>query len=172
MAQARFESADYTSYVFRNNNNTSGMKYVGQPLATRGTLAPANERSASCRAGGACANSDHYAKFKSVADSASDKINRLYGKTMGGVTPDQLKNAKSPDEFAMLLKKRSYYGFGKYGTPQGDKEQSEYAGGLKAKLLRIEIVEFVTKNRKSILSLIAGGALIVGGYLLYKKMNK
>lgn len=169
VAQARFESADYTSFVFRNNNNTSGMKYIGQPLATRGTLAPMNERSRSCRAGGECANSDYYAKFASVADSAADKINRLYSKTMGGVTPEQLKNAKDADEFAALLKKRSYYGFGKYGTEVGNKEQSQYAGGLKAKLLRLEVVEFVRKNKVPI-ALVAAAAVVVS-YILYRKFR-
>ena len=169
VAQARFESADYTSSVFRNNNNTSGMKYIGQPLATRGTLAPMNERSRSCRAGGECANSDYYAKFASVADSAADKINRLYSKTMGGVTPEQLKNAKDADEFAALLKKRSYYGFGKYGTEVGNKEQSQYAGGLRAKLLRLEVVEFVRKNKVPI-AVVAVAAVVVS-YLLYRKFR-
>ena len=169
VAQARFESADYTSFVFRNNNNTSGMKYIGQPLATRGTLAPMNERSSTCRAGGECKNSDHYAKFASVADSAADKINRLYSKTMGGVTPEQLKNAKDADEFAALLKKRSYYGFGKYGTEVGNKEQSQYAGGLKAKLLRLEVVEFVRKNKVPI-ALVAAAAVVVS-YILYRKFR-
>lgn len=169
VAQARFESADYTSFVFRNNNNTSGMKYIGQPLATRGTLAPMNERSSSCRAGGECKNSDHYAKFASVADSAADKINRLYSKTMGGVTPEQLKNAKDADEFAALLKKRSYYGFGKYGTEVGNKEQSQYAGGLRAKLLRLEVVEFVRKNKVPI-AVVAVAAIVVS-YLLYRKFR-
>lgn len=170
VAQARFESADYTSFVFRNNNNTSGMKYIGQPLATRGTLAPMNERSSTCRAGGECKDADHYAKFASVADSAADKINRLYSKTMGGVTPEQLKNAKDADEFADLLKRRSYYGFGKHGTEVGNKEQKQYAGGLKAKLLRLEVVEFVRKNKVPI-ALVAVAAVVVS-YLLYRKFRK
>lgn len=169
VAQARFESADYTSFVFRNNNNTSGMKYIGQPLATRGTLAPMNERSSTCRAGGECKDADHYAKFASVADSAADKINRLYSKTMGGVTPEQLKNAKDADEFADLLKRRSYYGFGKHGTEIGNKEQKQYAGGLKAKLLRLEVVEFVRKNKVPI-ALVAVAAVVVS-YLLYRKFR-
>lgn len=167
VAQARFESADYTSAVFRANLNTSGMKYIGQPLATRGTLAPTNERSASCKAGGICVNSDHYAKFASVQDSATDKIVRLYSKTMGGVTPEQLKNVKDADEFAALLKKRSYYGFGKYGTDLGNNEQKNYAGGLKAKLLRIQVVEFVSKNKNTLL---IGIVLVgIGAYLFYLK---
>lgn len=177
VAQARFESADYTSAVFRYNNATSGMKYVGQPLAKRGTLAPYSERSSRCKAvtqnqvGGfgpsPCQDSDHYAAYKSVADSAFDKINRLYTKTMGGVTPEQLRNAKDADEFAMLLKKRSYYGFGKYGTDLGNREQNNYASGLKAKQLRFEVIEFLQKNKVPIgaVLLIAFG---VSAYLYFK----
>lgn len=77
VAQARFESADYTSNVFKANNNTSGMKFIGQPLATRGSLAPKNERSESCQAGGICKNSDHYAKFASVQDSANERFSTM-----------------------------------------------------------------------------------------------
>ena len=161
VAQARFESADYTSNVFKNNLNTSGMKFIGQSLATRGTLAPKNERSASCQAGGTCRNSDHYAKFRNVQDSANDKIVRLYSITKGGVTPEQLKNVKDADEFASLLKKRGYY---------GDKE-SIYAAGLKAKLLRIQVVEFVTKNKNTLL-LGAGLLLMAFSYYVYKNKMK
>ena len=93
VAQARFESADYSSNVFKKNLNTSGMKFIGQPLATRGTPAPANEQ----RCGGGC-DSDYYAKFRSVEDSAKDKISRLYNITMRGVTPQQLKNVKNADK--------------------------------------------------------------------------
>lgn len=166
VGQARFESANYTSAVFKANNNTSGMKYIGQPLATKGTLAPANERSASCRNGGTCVNSDHYAKFNSVQDSATDKIVRLYSKTMGGVTPEQLKNAKTPEEFARLLKKRGYYGFGAYGTPEAEKEISNYARGVKVLMLRAQLVEFVGKNKIGL----GIGLLLLGlGIYLYKK---
>jgi hypothetical protein len=165
VAQARFESADYTSNVFQKNLNTSGMKYIGQPLATRGTPAPKNEQ----RCNGGC-NSDYYAKFKSVQDSASDKIGRLYNKTMGGVTPEQLKNVKDADEFAELLKRRSYYGFGKFGTEVGNKEQKSYAVNMKSKLIKINVVEFVSKNKNTLL--IGLGLLaIAGSFYLYKKNN-
>jgi hypothetical protein len=163
VAQARFESADYTSNVFQKNLNTSGMKYIGQPLASRGTPAPKNEQ----RCNGGC-NSDYYAKFKSVQDSASDKIGRLYNKTMGGVTPEQLKNVKDADEFAELLKRRSYYGFGKFGTEVGNKEQKSYAVNMKSKLIKINVVEFVSKNKNTLL--IGLGLLaIAGSFYLYKK---
>lgn len=152
VGQARFESANYTSAVFKANNNTSGMKYIGQPLASRGTLAPMSERSATCRSGGKCNNSDHYAKFKSVQDSATDKIVRLYSLNMGGVTPQQLKDAQTPEEFARLLKKRSYYGFSAYGTAGAEKEISQYAAGIKSLMKRAQIVEFVTENKNSLIS--------------------
>jgi hypothetical protein len=166
VGQARFESANYTSAVFRANNNTHGMKFIGQPLATRGSLAPRSERSATCRSGGTCVNSDHYAKFASVKDSANDVIVRLYSKTMGGVTPDQLKNVKTPEEFARLLKKRKYYGPSAYGTPGAEKEIKEYAGGIKALMLRAQIVEFVEKNKSGLL---IGILLVATAIYLYKK---
>jgi LPXTG-motif cell wall-anchored protein len=129
------------------------MKYIGQPLATRGTPAPKNEQTC----GGGC-NSDYYAKFKSVGDSAKDKISRLYNITMRGVTPDQLKNAKTAEEFAALLKKRGYY-----GAPE-----NQYANGLRAKLLRIQVVEVLTKN-KNILLLGLGLLSISAAYYFYKR---
>jgi hypothetical protein len=161
VAQARYESADYTSNVFLKNLNTSGIKYIRQPLATRGTLAPTNERSASCQSGGVCKDSDHYAKFASVSDSAKDKIERLYNITRKGVTPEQLKNVKTPEEFARLLKIRGYYGG----------EESSYAAGMKAKLLRIQVVEFVTKNKNTLL-LGAGLLLVAAAYYVYKNKMK
>jgi len=174
VAQARFESADYTSNVFKNNLNTSGMKFIGQPLATRGTLAPLNERSSTCKTGGMCLDRDHYAKFKSVEDSAKDKIERLYSKTMRGVTPDQLKNAKDASEFADLLKKRGYYGFGTYGTDLANKEIKQYAGGLRAKLLKVNILEFIRENPKTSATgvFILLGIIAYYGYWLYKNKNK
>jgi hypothetical protein len=169
VGQARFESANYTSRVFKANLNTSGMKYIGQPLATRGTLAPMSERSTTCRNGGVCVNSDHYAKFNSIQDSANDKIVRLYSKTMGGVTPQQLKNAKTPEEFARLLKKRRYYGPAAYGTEAAEKEISNYARGVELLMKRAEIIEFVTKKKNSI---IIGIIIVVGAIFLLNKNKR
>jgi len=177
VAQARLESSDYNSNVFKNNNNTSGMKFIEQPLASRGTIVPYNERSATCKAGGGCSNRDYYAKFNSVEDSAKDKIERLYQITRNGVTPDQLKNAKDSEEFALLLKKRNYYGFGQWNDPVGQKEIQSYAGGLRAKLSKIDVVAFVKENLKAnpkttIATLIVGVFLIgYGSYFLYKKLK-
>lgn len=143
VAQARFESADYTSNVFKKNLNTSGMKYARQPLATQGTLSP---------------EGDYYAKFASVEDSAKDKIERLFSITRKGITPKQLKEAKTPEEFAKLQKIRGYY---------GDKE-STYARGLRAKLNLIKISEFVEKNKTTIL-LVSGIVVLALSYYLYSK---
>jgi hypothetical protein len=52
VAQARLESGHYSSDVFKANNNMYGMKFIGQPLATKGTLAPFKERSKICKEGG------------------------------------------------------------------------------------------------------------------------
>jgi hypothetical protein len=166
VGQARFESTNYTSKVLRANNNTYGMKYVGQPLATRGTLAPPSERSATCRNGGVCSNADHYSKYKSIADSATDTIVRLYGLTMRGVTPMQLKNASTPEEFARLLKKRGYYGRAAYGTPAAEKEISNYGAGIKSLMKRVNIIEVIKENKNS---LISGIIFIAIALYLYKR---
>lgn len=132
VAQARLESSNYTSNVFKNNNNMFGLKYLGirQPLATRGTLAPLSERSAPCKINVQnCLNSDFYAKYATPLDSAKDLITRLYAITRNGITPQMLKNADTPEKFANLLKRRNYY-----GSPKTD-----YAAGLKARLKKIVI---------------------------------
>lgn len=174
VAQARFESADYTSAVFKANNNTSGIKYIGasQINAQRGTPAPSNERRCNLQC-----NGDFYAKFDTVQDSINDKIVRLYSRTMGGVTPQQLKDSTSADDFARLLKMRSYYGFGKLNSSepskvaQAESEIRNYAAGLKAKLIRINVIEFVEKNK---VNLAVVGAIIIGitAYVFYLKKKK
>jgi len=162
VAQARYESADYTSNVFRLNKNTSGMKFIGQPLAKKGSLAPPSERSQQCRRNNICRDSDYYAKFDSVGDSAKDKIFRNYNLTIKGVTPEQLKNAQTPEEFARLLKIRGYYGI----------EQDTYSAGLKAKLRRIQVVEFVESVKKNKNRFVLVGGLVLLGFAYYFYFNK
>jgi LPXTG-motif cell wall-anchored protein len=169
-AQARYESADYSSAVFRANNNTSGMKYIGaaQINAQRGTLAPSSERTC----GGGC-NGDYYAKFDTIQDCINDKIVRLYNKTMDGVTPQQLKDSTDATEFATLLKKRRYYGPASYGTTAAQSEINNYAGGMRAKILKINVLEFYTKNKTAV-NLAVVGAILIGltGYFYFLKKKK
>jgi flagellum-specific peptidoglycan hydrolase FlgJ len=169
VAQARLESSNYTSNVFNNNNNMYGMKFVGQPLATKGTLAPPSERSKSCLQGGECKNSDYYAKYKSPSDSAKDTIQRLYKKTRNGIGFNELKDVKDATEFANKLKQRGYFGA----------TASSYALGLNARLLLISIsevydkgVELYQENKKKInYALLGVGILLVtiGAYYFYKR---
>jgi hypothetical protein len=175
VAQARLESSHYSSSVFKANNNMYGMKFIGQPLATRGTLAPPNERSASCRSGGTCVNSDHYAKYSSVEDSAKDTIQRLYKKTRKGIGFDQLKDVKSATEFATKLKTRDYFGFHSIDTEAGKFEASEYARILDSILLRIKVLNFYKENKKKIdYTTLAIVVLSLTGfaYWYYKKKYK
>lgn len=169
VAQARLESGHYASDIFKNNNNSFGMKYVKQPLATKGSLAPYSERSSSCKANSVCSNGDYYAKYSTVEDSIKDVIERNYNKTMSGITAVQLKNAKTPEEFASLLKKRGYFGA----------TESSYASTIKSILNRVKVLEMVDeiknvykKNSKGInygLIAISLIGLTYYAYFLYKK---
>ena len=124
VAQARLESANYTSNVFKNNNNAFGMKFIGQKYATKGTPAPVNERVKNPNA-----NVNFYAKYNNVEDSAKDLIERLLNITRNGVTPEMLKKATSPEEYAALQKKRGYFG----GTAEN------YAKLLRSLLKKVKI---------------------------------
>lgn len=164
VAQSRLESSHYASDVFKENNNLFGMKFIGQPLATRGSIAPYDERSSGCKTNNVCLDSDHYAKYPSPKESASDTIQRLYNITRAGVTPEQLKNAQTPEEYAHLLKLRGYY-----GAPE-----SQYASTIKGILWRINVkaIDFYYENKKNIDYALIGG-IIIGltaySYYLYKK---
>lgn len=153
VAQARYESADYSSGVFKKNNNLFGMKYAGQPLASKGTPAPASERACNLQC-----NGDFYSAYASPAKAIEDLITRNYKLTRGGITFEMLANAQSPEDFARMLKARKYYGV----TPE------QYARGLKSKLMRIQVIEFIQKN-KSMLIFGAGLVLLGAGILVLSK---
>ena len=171
VAQARLESGNYGSNVFNCNNNMFGMKYVGQPLATRGTLAPSNEISSGCqptgegcnRTGIGCVDRDFYAKYKSPAYSERDVIQRLYKINRNGIGFAELNASKDTTDYATKLKMRNYYGFASHTTPQGQEEIRKYAAGLTARLRLVNIIEFVKKNKKGIGLIVA--AMVV--YVLY-----
>ena len=165
VAQAKLESSNFGSNVFKNNNNMFGMKYVGQSLASRGTLAPSSER----RCGGNC-DSDYYAKYKTPSDSAKDAIQRLYSKTMYGVTPQQLKDSTTAEEFALNLKKRHYYGFqvdpSKWGA-----EVANYAKNLIYRLKSVTVSEVFqkAKENKGKILILGLGLIAISSYLYFKK---
>lgn len=172
VAQARLESANYGSNVFKNNNNMYGMKFIGQdkqPFALRGTLAPLNERSQSCRNGGTCVDRDFYAKYSTPTDSAKDVLQRLYKITRNGIGFNELKDVKDAQEFANKLKTRNYYGFHNINTPEGKKEAKEYALGLNARLILINVIEIYKKNKKKIDYSLLIGLILIGSSIFYYK---
>lgn len=95
-AQAMHESGNFSSNVYQKNKNAFGMKmpsvrrspYIQGP----GTAAPASE------------GVTPYAAYASLEDSVKDVLH-LY--TYNGINWDVIK---SPADFAMWLKQKSYYG--------------------------------------------------------------
>ena len=141
VAQARYESNDYKSNVFKQNNNLFGYKYVGQANATAGTPAPRSEWTNSNV-------TQYYAKYKSVEDSANEVINWLYRRENEGKF--KVSDLITADKYAAALKSGGYYGQTAY----------EYAQGLLAKYKNILI---------SAATGVSVFSLIVGLYLLTKK---
>ena len=117
-AQARLESADYTSNVFKQNTNAFGYKFVGQAGATKGTVAPRNEWPNANTPG-------YYAKYKSIADSANEVINWLFRRQQEGKF--LVNSLTTAGKYAAGLKAGNYYG----------DSASNYANGLTAKLKKI-----------------------------------
>ena len=141
VAQARVESADYTSSVFAKNNNLFGMKFNNQPLATKGSPAPKSE-------------GDFYAKYRTPAESTKDLVGRLYKTSRKGVGFDQLKNVKDSTEFANKLKQRDYFGI----------TAEQYAKALQSKLNKLALIEVVQKHKGKVFI----GFLVIGvGIYLY-----
>jgi len=120
VAQARYESNDYKSNVFKQNNNLFGYKFVGQANATKGTVAPKSE----------WVNPSipqYYAKYANVGDSANEVINWLYRRENEGKF--KVSDLTTAEKYAEALKKGNYYGQSSY----------EYAMGLLAKYKNIVI---------------------------------
>lgn len=114
-AQARLETADYTSNVFRQNNNLFGYKYVNQRGATQGTPVPGNERSTGPK---------FYAKYQTLAASVDELLawirRRIDGKQFTA------RELETPDGYAA--------GFGRAPFRFYGVSVSQYAAGLKSKL--------------------------------------
>ena len=188
-AQARVETSDsgidYSTNNFTCNNNMFGMKYIGQALASKGTPAPSSERSSGCGTSGSgcnkigvgtCKNGDFYARYQNQEDSAKDAIQRLFKKTVNGITPEEINQATDSTSYATVLKKRDYYGFKHYGQPGAQEEIDNYAAGIRARLRRVSVTDYIadvyTNNKKTINFAIIGGVLVglsLYGYFLYKK---
>lgn len=119
-AQARTETADYTSNVFKNLNNAFGYKYVGQqkwPVGS-GSGAPSQDAQGNPDGG-------NYARYKSVEDSTGELIDWLYRRQRDGYF--NVADLTDPDTYAQGLKAAGYYG----------ETWQEYAGDMLVKLKKI-----------------------------------
>lgn len=91
-AQAAFESANFTSNVFKLNNNPAGIQFINKPFqknASPGSPFPPSE-----------SKTAKYAKFNTIADGFKDMVRITYKALQGD--PD-------PTTYAARLKAQSYY---------------------------------------------------------------
>lgn len=119
-AQARTETADYTSNVFKNLNNAFGYKYVGQKkwAAGSGSSAPATDAQGNADGG-------IYARYKSVEDSTGELVDWLYRRQRDGYF--NVADLTDPETYAQGLKDADYYGV----------SWQQYADSMLAKLKKI-----------------------------------
>lgn len=138
-SQAQFESANFTSRVFLENNNAFGYKYVKQKIATKGTPAPKNE-------GG------YYAKYKNVSDSAIELANYAKRRAVEGKFPplEQILNAR---QYANLLTDTGYH----------TSLRENYVKGVEYYFNRLK--DIVIKQSTPLLSI----AFIIGIFFLINK---
>lgn len=100
MLESSYDGIPYNSPVFLNNNNSFGYKYVGQSLATQGTLAPQSEWPSPTQPG-------YYAKYANVSDSALEVIKWIKRRINEGVF--QMSDLYTPEGYANAFKKAGYF---------------------------------------------------------------
>ena len=96
VAQARHETADFTSPIFRENNNAFGYTFVSgakYQLPSGGRIAD---------------NGKPTAKYASVEDSAKEMVAWLQRREKEGKF--KLKDLTTPEAYAAALKGSGYYG--------------------------------------------------------------
>jgi len=96
VAQARHETADFTSNVFKSCNNAFGYKYAGQSLPVR-----------------PCVNSpegNSYASYPAVADSVQELTAWIKRRQSEGKFPANLSEITTAEKYAELLKAAGFYG--------------------------------------------------------------
>lgn len=141
--QAKFESGNYQSDVFKDCNNSYGYKYVGQSLST-----------------GPCNGSpegDNYAGYESVADSAKEVARWIKRRE------DQFKDVNTSDDYSAVLKKNGYFGD---NLERYQKGLRRYAESVKS-LMNQAITKYPTET---ILTGITFFSLL--GYYIYRVVKR
>jgi len=120
-AQTMHETADYSSNVFKQNNNVAGIKIPRKRkspfIEGVGTAAPANESKDQ--------KYNKYAKYKDVKSGALDLLEWMkYNK----IDPNKFN---TPEEYAEALRQKSYFG----NTEEGKKI---YVAGLQNKIKKLK----------------------------------
>jgi flagellum-specific peptidoglycan hydrolase FlgJ len=143
-AQSRVESSNYSSNVFKQNNNAFGMKVPSvrkSPyILGAGTKAPSSE------------GATPYARYASVEDSARDIVHWLQ---YNHANYSQLTTA---DSYATYLKNKGYYGA----------TLASYAAGIGTYLMKMK--DWVFSHPKKSLALAAGLVLVGAGiYFMVRK---
>lgn len=96
VAQARHETNDFTSNVFKSCNNAFGYKYVGQRTAA-GECTRAPE-------GG------HYARYNKVEDSVNELVGWIRRRQADKIFPSSLATIDTAEKYSQVLKLAGYYG--------------------------------------------------------------
>jgi flagellum-specific peptidoglycan hydrolase FlgJ len=121
-AQARYETADYTSNLFKNYNNAFGYKWVGQKKWASGPAFNAPSADAQGNTDGGT-----YAAYPSVQYSTGELVDWLKRRQNEGKL--NIASLTTPDVYAYALKSSGYYG----------QTASQYGTGILAKLKKIAI---------------------------------
>lgn len=108
VAQSKYETANYTSNVFKKNNNAFGYKYYKGSLYQNGfgLVAPSKDAQGNPDGGS-------YAKYSDVADSAREVADWI------GRRKESFINVSNPLTFAAALKNNDYFGQTAYQYYQG-----------------------------------------------------
>lgn len=143
VAQAKHETGNFSSDIFKNQNNAFGYGYVPgsvYQLAQPGTVSPGQGQTA---------------KYRSVEDSTREIIDWIYRRVKENIFPVNLATVITPLLYAELLKKASYY----------TDTVSHYADGLRRWLNETILSEGLTQTGTILLM----GILF---YLVYRNYLK
>jgi mannosyl-glycoprotein endo-beta-N-acetylglucosaminidase len=119
VAQARLETADYTSKNFVMSNNLFGYKYAGQAIATQGIES---------------SEGNYYAKYKSLEDSVEELWAWLNRREKEGKL--KIRLLTTAELYANALKFCSFFG----------EPLSLYIQGLQSKMSKIDLTSDVQKG--------------------------